>query len=296
MIANSSSVSLSGLLRISVGVFTLPMSCMSAARPNLAQQRAVDAEAARLRHRENRHVHHVREGVVVVLLQRRQRHQRRAVVHDRLREAVDHRLRRGRVGLRVRARAFPHHAGDRHGVGVHAADRRRVGLFLGHPLFERDAADADVRRFELRRRFLQRVSAERLLELAELARKGLELVERDVALDRDALDAHRAEPANQLAHRRAGLGHRQIADDQLVAEDADDDRRVVRVERAERFGEPLEVARDDRMAGRVQLDAAQRRAEAPEQIVRRAGSVVVAASSTSVACCGPIAPRRSRPS
>ena len=32
--SNSSSVSLSGLLRISVGVRTLPMSCISAARPS----------------------------------------------------------------------------------------------------------------------------------------------------------------------------------------------------------------------------------------------------------------------
>ena len=34
MIANSASVSLSGLFRISSGVRTLPMSCISAARPN----------------------------------------------------------------------------------------------------------------------------------------------------------------------------------------------------------------------------------------------------------------------
>ena len=32
--ANSASVSLSGLFRISVGVRTLPMSCISAARPS----------------------------------------------------------------------------------------------------------------------------------------------------------------------------------------------------------------------------------------------------------------------
>ena len=43
----------------------------------LAQQRAVDAERARLRHRQDRHVHHVRERVVVVVLQRRQRDERR---------------------------------------------------------------------------------------------------------------------------------------------------------------------------------------------------------------------------
>ena len=215
----------------------------------LAQQRTVDAQAARLGHREDRHVHHVRERVVVVVLQRRQRHQRRAVLHDRLREPVDHRLRRRRIGLRVGARAFPHHAGHRHRLGVHLADRRRVGAFLGHGFFERHAADADIRRLELRRGFLQRVARERLLELPELAGKGLQLVERDRPLNRDALDAERAEPANQLAHRRAGLGHRQIADDQLLAEHADDDRRVVLVQRAKRFGEPLEVARDDRMVG-----------------------------------------------
>ena len=34
MISNSASVSLSGLFRISVGVRTLPMSCISAARPS----------------------------------------------------------------------------------------------------------------------------------------------------------------------------------------------------------------------------------------------------------------------
>ena len=139
----------------------------------------------------------------------------------------------------------------------------------GTLLFERDAADADIRRLELRRGFLQGVAAERLLELRELARERLELVERDLALDRDALDAHRPEPANQLAHRRAGLGHRQVADDQLVAEHADDDRGVVLVQGAKRFGQPFEIARDDRVGGRVQLDAAQRRAEAADQLVRQ---------------------------
>ena len=51
--------------------------------PELAQQRPVDVERARLRHRQRRDVHHVRERVVVVLLQRGERHQRRAVLrHD----------------------------------------------------------------------------------------------------------------------------------------------------------------------------------------------------------------------
>jgi len=41
----------------------------------------------------------------------------------------------------------------------------------------------------------------------------------------------------------------------------------VRVKRAKRFGEPLEIARDNRVAGRVQLDAAKRGAEPAQQVV-----------------------------
>ena len=47
---------------------------------------------------------------------------------------------------------------------------------------------------------------------------------------------------------------------------------IVLVERAQRFGERLEIARDDRVIGRVQLDAAQRRAEAADQLVRELGA------------------------
>ena len=83
-----SSVSLSGLLRISVGVRTLPMSCISAARPNSRSSAPSMPSAARLRHRQNRHVHHVRERVVVVVLERGQRDQRRPVLRDRLGERV----------------------------------------------------------------------------------------------------------------------------------------------------------------------------------------------------------------
>ena len=64
-----------------------------------------------------------------------------------------------------------------------------------------------------------------LLELAELSRERLELVEGDLTRNRDALDAQRPEAANELSHRRAGLAHRQIADDHFLAKNADDDRR-----------------------------------------------------------------------
>ena len=74
--------------RISAGVRTLPMSCISPARPNSRSSVPSMPSAARLRHRQNRHVHHVRERVVVVFLERGQRQQGGAVLRDRLRRAA----------------------------------------------------------------------------------------------------------------------------------------------------------------------------------------------------------------
>ncbi len=48
-------------------------------KTELAQLHAVDADRARLRHGEDRDIHHVREGVVVVVLEGGQRDQRRAI-------------------------------------------------------------------------------------------------------------------------------------------------------------------------------------------------------------------------
>ena len=73
----------------------------------LAQQRSVDVQRARLRHRQRRHVHHVRERVVVVLLQRRQRHQRRPVLRDDVRQAVDDLSRILRVRFLAGLRLLP---------------------------------------------------------------------------------------------------------------------------------------------------------------------------------------------
>src|SRR4051794_3489166 len=67
------------LFRISSGVLTSAMSCIRAASPN-SRSSAPSTPSARLRRGEDRHVHHVREGVVVVLPRRRQRHQRVAVL------------------------------------------------------------------------------------------------------------------------------------------------------------------------------------------------------------------------
>ena len=65
----------------------------------LAQQPSFDAERARLAHRQDRHVHHVRERVVVVVAHRGQRHQRGAVLGDGVGQPFDRLQRRRQVGL-----------------------------------------------------------------------------------------------------------------------------------------------------------------------------------------------------
>ena len=77
----------------------------------LAQQRTVDAEASRLGHGQDRHVDHVCEGVVVVVLQCREGHQRRPVLQHCLRQPVDHGVRGGRIRLLFTGCAFPHDVG-----------------------------------------------------------------------------------------------------------------------------------------------------------------------------------------
>jgi hypothetical protein len=73
----------------------------------LAQQPAFDAQRARLPHREDRHVHHVGEGVVVVVAHGRERDQRGAVLGDRFRQALDGLERRRQVRLALGRRRFP---------------------------------------------------------------------------------------------------------------------------------------------------------------------------------------------
>ena len=93
----------------------------------LAQQPAVDPERARLPHRQDRHVHHVGERVVVVVAHRRQRHERGAVLRDGVGEPVDRLQRRGRVRHALRSAALSHaDFRDRHGVRVQLADRGHV--------------------------------------------------------------------------------------------------------------------------------------------------------------------------
>ena len=67
-------------------------------QPELPQQPSLDPERPRLAHRQDRHVHHVGERVVVVVAHRGQRHQRGAVLGDRFGEPLDRLERRGHVG------------------------------------------------------------------------------------------------------------------------------------------------------------------------------------------------------
>ena len=130
-------------------------------QPELAQQRAVDAQAARLGHHQDRHVHHVGEGVVVVVLERGERHQRGAVLRHRLGQRVDQRLGLLRIGDALALRHLPQRAGDRHAVGVEPANRGHVGRRGLDPLVEAEPADADARELAEHRQRIGRLAGVR---------------------------------------------------------------------------------------------------------------------------------------
>ena len=127
MTASSSSSRRAGLFRISGGVRTLPMSCISAGDAELAEQRAVDPEAARLHHRQDRDVHHVRERVVVHGAHGGERQQRVAVLADGLRQFVHDVPHLGRLRHAVARRVLPHGPHRRRRLRVELADGRHVG-------------------------------------------------------------------------------------------------------------------------------------------------------------------------
>ncbi len=162
-----------------------------------AQQRSVDAKAASLTHREDRHVHHVRERVVVVVLERGQREQRGSVLRDRLREPIDHRSRHRRVRLILGLCAVPQVARDPDRIVVEPFDGRHVGEAALDALLDGDAADADVRQCRERQLGIRLAAFRRGNRLDELA----ELLERHAAIDRDSLDAGR--PAGAASAARA---------------------------------------------------------------------------------------------
>ena len=84
----------------------------------LAQQRSVYVQRARLRHGQHRHVDHVSERVIVVSLQRRQRDERRSSVADESGQRVDDGARRIRIWLLAGSSGVPERFSGRHRLGV----------------------------------------------------------------------------------------------------------------------------------------------------------------------------------
>ena len=232
------------------------------------EQRSFDAQAARLTHRQDRDVHHVRECVVVVVLQRGEREERGAVLRDRLRERVDHAARGIRVRLAFGVGALPQPAGHRHCVVIQPPERGNVAERRIDALLHLQAPDPDVRQLRQRRRDVAGGvrASDGLHQLTELRQL-------DAAVDDDALDAGVLQPAHQLAHGFGGAGHRGIADYQLVADDSDGERLHPGMRERQRVGERLDVAEDERVSRRVELGAAKRRGQPPDNLLGNLGAM-----------------------
>ena len=212
-------------------------------QPELAQERALDAEAARLPHGQDRHVDHVCERVAVVFLERRQREQGRAVLRDFMRERIDD------FPPRRPRRAFPPFS--RCPTSVSATDHRvlvEAGGTWRCPrsrhlafLFGLQAADPDVLQAGQRGGRLRcRIDgAERLDQLREL-------VELHTLIDDDAFDLHVLQLPGQLAHALGGARHGDVSDHEVLADDTDGDGRGVREDERQRFSQCRHTASDQR--------------------------------------------------
>ena len=105
------------------------------------------------------------------------------------------------------------------------------------------------------------------LDLRDGVDERRELVDGDAALDRDALEPALLQPADQRAER-VRLRDRHVVDDDFVADQADDDRRLERVQQLDRGRRAPSRLRA--MIGwpvRVELRRSQRRGEAAQQFV-----------------------------
>ena len=223
--------------------------------PELAEQRPVDPQPARLAHRQDRHVHHVRERVIVVALERRQRHERRPVLSHRLREAVDHRLGGRGVGLPFGFCALPHEARDRHGIVIHAANRRRVGEAFFDALLDLNPAKTDVR--EDRQLGRPVFTDPSRFDRGQRLYQAGDFFFRHAPIDGHALDAGELHALHELAEQ-FDLPDRHVAHDDLSADDAYRDRRLRGVNVSDARHERVDVSGDDWVARRVELRRSQR--------------------------------------
>ena len=235
----------------------------------LAQQAALDAERARLAHGQDRHVHHVGEGVVVVVAHRRQRDERRPVLRHRVGEPFDRVQGRRDVGLALERGAFPGRFCRGHGGRVELPDGGHVaGDAVAAGLFRGDAAEPDVREAP---RGLGAAGFGR--ELGDAEHQPDDFLRRDAAFERDALDLVHEQPIDQVLHPAAGFGQGGVGDDELVVDDADGDRRLLLLECLEGGEQALDVAAEQRVVGGVELRGAGAGGKPPQQffVEREAG-------------------------
>ncbi len=232
----------------------------------LAQQRPVDAQPARLAHGQDRDVHHVGEGVVVVVLQRRQRQQRACgsapPPAPGRRSSCARRSASGRPSVCALSQTSP--AADTASL----YSRLIVAMSVRLPSTRCSTVTRPTRMCGIAGNDSAAVAVGDVacVDRRDRVDEGRDLLDGDAAVDGDALDAALLQPADERAER-VGLGHRHVVDDDLVADQADDDRRLQAVQQLQRRRQRLEVAGDDRMALRVELRRAQRRREAAQQLV-----------------------------
>src|SRR6185436_10280595 len=211
-----------------------------------------------------RDVHHVRERVVVVLLQRRQRHQRRAVLRDDVGEAVDDLARAFRIGLVARLRLLPQRLGRRDRGAVHAARRldaeRVLRRVLDRELADDHALDASCGEPVEQRRPRPAVG--------ELAEKRLHFRRGHPAMERDLLDLAIPQPANEARERGRPLAEPRVVDDDVVADEPDDERGGVGEVRRARGSERGDGALHQRMLRRVELGGPEPRGQPSNELLR----------------------------
>ena len=154
----------------------------------LPQLRTVNPEAARLAHRQDRHVHHVGKRVVVVVLQRREREQRGSVLGHRLRQRIDNSTAGAGIGLTFALRAIPESARHRDGIVVKALECRDITHRRIDTAFHLQAPDADVEQGGQGGELARVRGRQRLNELRDFWCL-------DAAVDDDSLDAGLLQPA-----------------------------------------------------------------------------------------------------
>ena len=228
----------------------------------LPQQGPVDIERAHLRHGERRDVHHVRERVVVVFLDRRQRHQRRAVLRDEPGEAVDDLPRRIGVGLVARLGRLPERFGRLDRGVVHPSGRRNPHLIVCDVLDD-NFPDLDVPDAAHRQPIGDSYPR---LAIAQDRDEAADVLARQAARQRDFLDLARTKVPSEADQRHRSARQSPAVDHDFVADESDDDARR-RLECLEGVvAERVDAVLYQRMGRRVQLGPAQGCGETSHEI------------------------------